>query len=290
MVYILLFTIALISILSNILGKKFQMGFSMDMHHFIAYNFINAALASVYFFITNNFRFEINLITFIYSFVFALIVVLSLIIGIVALSKMSVSMSGIISTAGSIILSAVFGAVFLKERLSFGRIMAAVLMLAAVTLPGIRFMKWGKKGALIISLISFVNAGAAVICQKMYTVTPGVLSAESFFLMTNLVIVFMCLVALVIFKTKNPEIKNIYCPFKKTELLNIGLRTVLSNISSVVTILLMQRMDVSVYTVITSSLGVITGAVLSKFYFKEYMAWQNWASAILAIGAFVING
>ena len=44
-----------------------------------------------------------------------------------------------------------------------------------------------------------------------------------------------------------------------------------------------------IYTVISSSLGVITGAILSKFYFKEYMAWQNWGAVILAIGAFMLN-
>ena len=289
MIYILLAAFALISILSNILSKKFQMGFSMDMHHFIAYNFINAVVASVYFFVSNKLSFEINLITFIYSLVFALIIVLSLILSIVALSKMSISMLGIIATAGSIILSAVFGAVFLNERLTFGRLFAAFLMLLAVILPGIKFMKWGEKGALIISLILFVNNGVSVICQKMYTVTPGVLSTESLFLMTNLIIVFVCAVTLIGFGIKNPKIKNIFCPFKKGELLNIALRTILSNSSSVIAILLLKRMDVSVYSVIISSIGIITGATLSKLYFKEYMAWQNWVAVILAICAFIIN-
>ena len=289
MIYILLAASALIGILSSILGKKFQMGFSMDMHHFIAYNFINAALASVYFFVTGGFSIEINLITFIYSVIFASLVVFGLIIGIVVLSKMSISMSGIIGTAGSIIISAAFGGVFLNESFSFGRILSAVLMLLAVILPASGMMKWGRKGVLLISLLLFFNNGATVICQKLYTITPGVLKAETFFLLTNLVIVFLCAVALIVFKIRNPGTENIFCPFNKKELLNIGVRTALSNISSVIGILIMSLMDVSVYTVITSALGVITGAALSKLYFKEYMAWQNWVAVILAICAFIIN-
>ena len=51
----------------------------------------------------------------------------------------------------------------------------------------------------------------------------------------------------------------------------------------------LAKMDVSIYTIVQSSLTLIIGTFISKFYFKEYVTWKNWVSLVLAIVACTIS-
>ncbi|MBE7044319.1 MAG: hypothetical protein E7397_02225 [Ruminococcaceae bacterium] len=279
----------LIAFLSGILNKRFQLGFRTDPVHFISYNFINALLASVYFFVGNGFVLNMNLITFLYSVVFALIVILALILGILALSRVSISLSGITSTAGSTILSALFGILFLKEPSSLRLFLSAAFMLCAILIPYRKFWNSGEKNSIPICAALFLIAGASVILQKLYTITPGVCDSQSFFLMTNLIIVGVCAIVLGVMMLRHPQEKKLLlCPFSKKQLGNIAARTLLSNIGSIITMVLLANMNVSVYTVVSSALGIISGAILSKFVFREYMPRENWIAVLCAIAAILI--
>jgi len=289
-IFILFSLSSLIGMLNSVLSKKFQQNFSADFTHFIAYNFINALFACVYFFAANSFSLKPNGITFFFAVLFALIVISILILQILALSVTSVSMLGIFSTAGSTILSTVFGLFFLGEPSSPRLFLSLFLLLAAVVIPYIPGRRVNKKNSFLICLLMFIVSGLSVILQKIYTNTPGALSSTTFFLLTNLVIVFVCGFILLAKFLSDPASRTVILkPFSKKQYLNIAIRTAASNSTSVITLLLLSRMDVSVYSVVSSSLGILTGAFLSKVVFKEPMPLSSWIAVALVISSILLN-
>ena len=70
---------------------------------------------------------------------------------------------------------------------------------------------------------------------------------------------------------------------------NIGLRTALSNISAIITVFIISVMDVSVYTVITSSLGLIAGVLVSRLIFCEDLTWKNYVSVAFAVISVILQ-
>lgn len=78
-------------------------------------------------------------------------------------------------------------------------------------------------------------------------------------------------------------------PFSKKQMANIASRTLFSNISSVITVILLANMNISVYSVISNSIGIISGAVLSKVVFKEYMSFENKIAVLFAVAAIIVS-
>lgn len=289
-IYLLFAVSVLLGFLNQTLGKYFQLGFKMDFRHFILYNLINASLATVYFFAGNKFLLHMNLTTLLFSVVYALLVMVSLIISIVALSKVSISLSQVSSTAGSVVLSAMFGIIVLKEAVSINLILSVMFMLLSVAIPYFSFRGSNKKGGGIISAVLFINAGLSIIIQKIYTKTPGVCEANSFFLMTNIIIVLICAVILMYLRLKNGR-NNVSLGqmFTKKQLGIIASRTLLSNVSSVISIIIIANMNISVYTVMASSLTLVAAAANSKFVFKERLHLSEWISMGCAVCAIFLN-
>lgn len=290
LIYSLFSVTILISILSGILNKRFQLGFQTDIVHFVCYNFFNALLASVFFFVSTGFSIEMNMITFLYSVLLALIVFFALVLGVLALFRVTISLSSITSTAGSIVLSALFGIFFLNEACSLRLLFAIVFMLAAILIPYFKLWNSGKQSNIPICIALFFISGASVIVQKLYTLTPGVCDANSFFLMTNLLLAGICGIILEIMLLFRPKARNkILHAFSLKQLGNISARTILSNLGSVITIILLKNMNVSVYTIISSAIGIISATVLSAWYFREHMPRENWIAVLCAICAILVS-
>lgn len=283
--YILLIILSMLGALNTIFSKKFQQGFKMDFDHFALYNLVNALFASLYFASVAGFKIEMNQITFLFSAVYAAIVCASLVLNLCAMSRISISLVSITSTSGSIIFSALFGIIFLKEAVTFPIVMSVILILTAILFPYFKLSKSGlDKNGLLICTLLFVFSGAAVILTKLYTLTPGVCDSKSYFFMTNIILLSASSI-LFIFNTKKKKIK-ISCALRTLsgkQLIFIAAITALSNISSVISVIAISKINISVYTVVSSSLGIISAALLSRFYFKEYMPIENWVSVILAV-------
>ena len=131
-----LFSISfMVTFLNNGLAKQFQRGFTNDVYHFISYNLINACLASVAFYIAGGFNFEMNMITFWFSMAFAIVVIISLVLGILSLSRISVSVNAITTTAGFTLVPSLVGLFFLKEKASVGFFLSIIFMMTAILLP-----------------------------------------------------------------------------------------------------------------------------------------------------------
>lgn len=291
MIICLLFSIIfLVTFINKAFEKQFQQGFKKDVPHFICYNLFVACFASVYFFVGSGFSLEMNRITLLFSFALATNVILALVLGVFVLSHTSIALSSVIATAGATIVPSLFGILFFNEPLSLFLILSIVFMLSAVIIPFQKNCSSEEKSSITVCFALFLSSGLSSIIQKIYTLTPGVCSSQSFFLMTNLIIASICIFAILIYSVFYKEKPSIlFHVLTPAQLGNIGIRTLLSNIGSVVSITLLSLMHISVYSIISSSMGIISGALLSKFFFKEYMPRKNYISVLLAICAIILN-
>ena len=227
---------------------------------------------------------NMNKITFLFSFIFAVTVIFVLVLGVLSLSRTSVSVNTIT------LIPSLVGLFLLNEEPSFGFFLSIVFMMTAIFLPYFKIYKVGEKNSIPICLALFLISSASVIIQKYYTLTDGVCDSRSFFLMTNLIIAAICILVIVVlsvFRVKKAS--EILFSLSPRQIANILSRTLMSNVGSVVTITLISLMDVSVYSVISSSCGIISGALISKFIVKEDMPLENVIAVFLAIGAIALN-
>ncbi len=191
MIPFLLLAAFLLTGASTALNKRLQLGFRFDASHFLIYNLLNALLASINFLISLGFHIEMNGITFVFSLIYGLVVILSLCLNVVSLKYLTIPLKAVMSSAGSLVTSSLFGFLVLQEAVSTGKILAILAVLAAVLLPWLPTLRARQKvstGQLLLCLIIFIFSGISGIVVKLYAITPGVCDNRQFFLMTNLII------------------------------------------------------------------------------------------------------
>ena len=288
--YLLLGISAILGMISTVLAKKFQINMFFSKLNFMRYCFINSLVACIYFLAASGFRIELNGITLVFAVVYAVDVFSSLIIQLYVYSAISISLSSVLSMSGTIILPTLFGIVFFKEAVTIRMLLSLVLILLAVVLPGVKGAQLQRnKKTLIICFIFFGVNGLAVILSQLYAKNPHVCSANSYFFVTNVILGVVC--AFYLFRN---YIKYGAQQDKKTALSaqqigNIVIRTVLSNVCAVLSILLLKEMEVSMYTILSAALGLIGNVIISKLVFKEQVDKETLAAVVLAIGAIAAN-
>lgn len=273
----------------TVLDKSFQLGFNENIPSFTKYNLINAIFASVFLFALNGFKLNFNVQTLIYSGIFALIVGIEIVMFILALGRTTISTVCIMSTAGSVIISAVFGAVFLRDIPSTRTVIAVILLLASLFFSYTK-EQVKKKGSVIIYIIYFLNSGAVNVLTKLYTLDSHVSDEKTFCLLTNLIIAVACIAVTVFFAaTKKYSIHELTSPFSLKQTTNICARTVISNIDSLILIWAIKLMDITTFSVATSTFTMISNTLLSVFLFKENLLKKQYAAVLLAIFAIIIG-
>lgn len=287
-------TLFLLGGFSTVIAKKFQQCTSETLTDFAWYNVVNSVIACIYFGVSSGFSFHLNMTTFIFSLCYAACACCALVVGVCILSRVHISTSTILASSGSIIVSSVFGILYFGEKLTVSLTLAMIMMLIAAILP-LRFASESKqtpkKGIIltvIICVLSFLNGGIVNIVTKLYAVNPNVCDTLSFFFFTNVILLVCGITVLGFLMIKNKvHIKRIVRTFSVKQLLFVASNTAVSNISSVLTVMILAIFDVSLYTIIMSSLGIIRSAVLS-LCFKERLKLRDWISVALSVGAIII--
>ena len=284
----------LLSGFSTVIAKKFQQCTSETLTDFAWYNVVNSVIACIYFGISSGFSLHLNMTTFIFSLCYAACACCALVIGVCILSRVHISTSAILKSSGTIIVSSVFGILYFDEKLTLNLTLAMIMMLAAAILP-LNFSSESKntqkKGRIItaiVCILAFLNGGIVNIVTKLYAENPNVCDTLSFFFFTNVILLAGGVLVLSFLMIKNKvHIKRIVRTFSVKQLLLVASNTAISNISSVLTVMVLAIFDVSLYTVIMSSLGIILSAVMS-LCFKEQLKVKDWISVALSVGAIII--
>lgn len=291
--YLLFGAMQAISVANSILNKKFQIGIKNNLPTMIMYNLINAIFGSIYFFLLCKCHIEMNGITMLFSVIYAIMVINSLAVGIVSLSKVSIPFSAIVAMAGGVIGSAVFGILCFGEPVSGKQIFAMLLLIGAVAVTALASpeLKY-KRNSAAVCVWHFLTCFFTSPFMKFYTVTPGVLEANNMFFMTNLLAALISLAYVIIYIAKKGKLvakESFGCVLEKSSVINIASRTALSNLNSVISVIIIAGIDLTLYNILSSALGLIANGYISRFVFREKLIRENYISILLAIAAIIVR-
>lgn len=281
----LYFITLLVSMTGLIILKKIQLGLKTDFIHFLSLNVYNALFSSVIFLVISKFKVEVNGITLLYSFIFALIVFFNLCLGIVALQYITIIFKNIISNSVSIICTTLFGWFVLKEKFTFISLLVLIIMIIAIVFPSFGEKgKIEKKGVIICFFLAVAMASSYII-TKLYTMEEKVCSSNSFFLLTNLMLLILCLsISIVYCKHKKTAFKDTM-KLSKFQISIIGINTLLSNIGSIISLHILRSVPLYIHTIAMTALGFLASISVSLLIFKEKCTWQHIVSTVISLTA-----
>ena len=294
-VYIFILIIFVATVGSRIFGKLCSNIISTSsVSSYALYQIASGTVACIFFFISGGFRLQINLVTAIYSLIFALIVAVS-VLSILAYKVVNVSMVTILSSTTTIIGTSLLGALVFKESLEFTTVIRILIMLVAVVFTFLDMQRnravMGKRGKItkigifilaLAMLITLLSNAASTIITKFYALDIRVVDKNSFFFFTNVFLIILAAIALAVDGIINREhFKAAMTMLKPKKLITLSGNTVCSNVVSLIGVPLLALIDISVYTPIMSALGIISGVVASLL-FREKLGVFSYIAALIA--------
>lgn len=262
------------------------------------YLFINGLTACAAFYILGGFRLGVNLRTLVYSAVFSVVCIVSLLTSVAVYNYASVSLVGVSRNSASVIFNTFLGILLFKEVLTLRSVFRILLLLLAIFILFFgerRKENRSAKGssartltaALLIAVCVLIS-GAVSVISKLYAKDPGVCDSNSFFFFTNVVMVVFSGIWLLLSYRKNREVvRSAAKALKAKDLAYYAGSTVMSNIVSLLTVAILARQDVSVFTAINSSMAILC-AVLGSLLFREKVSVYSAIAAVLAGAAMFI--
>ena len=261
---------------------------------------INSTVSCVFFIVADGFRVELNLITFIYSLVFAILVAASLFVSLRMLKLATISGVNILSSSFSLVLSSAMGFLAFSEELTAIKLIRIALMILAAVFVFIDEDRQSGRGSAKKSgrhamrlLVLSVTASAVISClitlvTKLYADSDAVASNNSFFFWTNAILLVgsLSFIAFLFVKEKSSLIDSLSL-LRPKKLVSLAGNTVCSNVGSIIALLLVARMDLSVYTPVASAIGVIV-AVIASIIFREKLGIFSYLAAAVACAAVII--
>ena len=262
---------------------------------------INSFVACLFFGIFGGFKISVNSVTLLYSIIYAAIAAVSIVSNVIVYRYASISNANIVSSSCSMVCTAIAGWIFFSEEIDILNVIRLLIMIVAIVFvffdqkkkeSTIKPTVERKKGnvfalAVIISIIAICGCANTVVL-KAFAGSKRVTDEKSFFFLTN---VFLLIVSLVVFIVaclhKKGEFKDSVHLLHPKQLIAIGGNTVCSNVSSLVSVLIVARLDVSIYSPISSALGIIVGLV-GSLMFKEKLGVFAYIAAAIACIAVVI--
>ena len=266
---------------------------------YLFYLTVNASVACVFFWISGGFRVQVNSLTLLYSFLYALVVFLSLVSSLLIYRYATVAGVNIITSLLGLVVSVGVGLAVFSESLDFSKILRIlVMMLAALFVfldaKGERTVQTESRGKrkhlaflAVLAVTAVVLVSNAVIV-KSFTLSTRVTDENSFFFLTNAVMIALLLPLLFFSALRDREsFRRAAILLHPRNLIVLSGNTVCSNIGSLAGIRLMAEIELSVYTPIVSAIGVLSG-VVGSLLFRERLGGFSYLAAAVALLAVVI--
>lgn len=230
-----------------------------------------------------------------HSAIYAVIVTVSLVLNLIAYRLINIaSLTVILSAAGLITTSAV-GMILFSEPFEAKILFRIAIMFAAAILiffdgrhgQGRTKSEGDKKlsfGAVAVILAILVASCASTVAVKYFSLDTRVTDENSYFFLTNAFLVAIGLAVMAFDLIIRPkEAKDAFSVLQPSSLASIVGNTVCSNIGSLAGLLLIAQMSVSVYTPISSAIGILSGFIAS-LCFRERVGILSY---LAAAGAFI---
>ena len=264
------------------------------------YFVVNGVVACAFFFVVGGFTLSINLPTAIYSIIFSIIVMIS-VVGLVAYKYADVATITIVTSTCGLVATSVLGALIFKESFELITLIRILIMLVAVILAFLDKNRGAaelvgeerqkkKTSWLIVPIIIVVllSNSATTIITKFYALDATVVDENSFFFFTNVFLVAFSSIAFAVDSLRNKNhFKSAVVLVKSKSIVWLVGNVICSNVGSLVGLLLIALIDVSVYSPVTSALGILSGVVASLI-FRERLGALSYIAAVLSCVAVFI--
>lgn len=285
--YSLLLLNTLIGWGNGILQKEWQRKTATIKYSSAVYLIAQTAFSCLVFFVMAGFDLRANAVTLIYSFVYALIVILSLVSNFVAMSKMNLMLCSVFGNGSQTVVWLV-GVIFFREAFEFGGALSAGLILISILLPLLN-LKGGKtaKSGLAVGFFRTAIAASSTVLMKLYAAEPHKMSDSVMCFYTNVFVLVLLLIYFAFMKDKGGLIDGFSNVGKKIVFAPIC--AVLSNLGTVLSMYVLRTLPLSTYSIITYSLGFATVFINSKFIFREKRTAIDTIAFILSATAVVIT-
>lgn len=243
-------------------------------------------IAAMYFFLLAGGNVPLNLPSALFAAVYAVLCLSSVIFSMTALGRVNLIYISVFSGAGGVVLPFLFDLIFQGQGLSVTRFLAVAVRLCAIIIPLMTNKEEMKN--LLVCVFLFLVSGAATIVPRLYSAYPGVVSDNSYCFWTNIFILPIATLAVL----KKNSVKAVAEDMKKIPLkayLCVFATTACSNIGSLVTLQILRMVDVSVYAVISGSVGMLETVLLSTLVYKEKFTVRSAVSVVCSIAAVVLG-
>ena len=258
---------------------------------------VNSLVACLFFWCSGGFFLSLNAPTIGYSVVYALVAAVSLLSNLLVYRYASISGVNILSSGCGMVCSTVVGWFVFSEQIDERDLIRLTIMLTAVFFVFLDQKRSGCKEQeqknklisliLVIAVMTLCSCANTVVL-KLFAESDAVTDENSFFFFTN---VILLIAALIVFAAvclrKRGEFRASVELLRPKRLISIGGNTVCSNISSLVSVLIVARMDVSIYSPISSALGIIVGLV-GSLIFRERLGVFAYIAVAVACVALII--
>ena len=281
-------------ICSNIVSEKSVASFSIVL-------LVNSIVACIFFYISAEFSIALNGITVLYSLSYAIIAAVSIISNIVVYRYATISGITVISGACSLLCTTVVGGLLFKENIGGKTVLRLLIMIVAMIFAFIEQNnrnkpdadKGAKKKNAFIHLILMVAVIALCGCSntlilKFFSASENVTDKNSFFFFTNVILgIGSAITFWIACIQKKDEFSNSIVLLKPRKIVSVAGNTICSNISSIITVIIVSQMDVSLFSPISSAMGILTG-VAGSLIFKEKQSYLAYIAASIACIAIII--
>lgn len=294
MLFLLIFAFSITKILSLVCNKMCSNVLtSGGVSGNAIYIFLVSLISCITYSAFTGFTFEFDTATILLSIALAAASVASLLISLVIYRLASVSGVNVIMTSLSLVSSAAIGFTLFSESVDFTKILRIIIMITAgifvyfdnVSKEKTDLKKSGNKRILfVITILCLLIINCYTTIQSKLLATGNLVAdTNTFFFMTNVYMLLGSLAVILYVVFKNPdEIKKNLVLLKPKNILTMTGNTFGSNISVVLNVLILARMDLSVFTMISSALGILCAAIVSLL-FKEKLGIYAKISILLSL-------
>ena len=281
MPYLLLLAYLVPRTASIVTSKKSSSAFlALGFTGSLLYTLEISVLSLFVYWMANGFTLSLNGTVLIYGAAYGFFAFFCLLITVFMYNYGSITLVNFVSSIVSLISSSVFGALLLGEKITPTLILRVALMLLCVFIVYLGAKKGEETNrvaeqkaaekrkkklsplSIILPSLYALSGLAATFLVKYYTADPTATDTNSLFFTVNLFSLVYTL-PLLYFASKKQKLgfKQVALACVNKRSLIVVLNSVVGGVQTIITALLIERMDVALYTPVTSAIGYIALAV-----------------------------
>lgn len=272
--------------LSTIITRNYARKTARIPNSYNIYLLLVSPAASLFFFFSAKGNVALNLPTFLFSLVFAVVSLLSMWLGLVSYQKASLVHASVFVGAGGVVLPFFFEMIFFGEDFSGYRLLSVLVRLITIMIPLIADRNSFR--GVGICVIRFFISGLAGIIPKLYIEHPQVMDINVFCFWTN-IFIFPIVCAMVLSRSKPQKLIQNVRQIHPLFYVSLLVAIFLGNIGTLMSMQVLEYISATLSSVISSSLSMISITVLSVFLYREPLSKATAISVALSIFAVILS-